>query len=59
MKLSIRELQCCARVRKDLPINIRVPNIYSFLLGIHFMYWGSIHDVSRRLGFILVNIFLI
>jgi hypothetical protein len=59
MRLFIRELQCCAYVGKDSPIDMGVPNIYSFLLGIHFMYWGSICDVSRRLGFMLVNIFQI
>jgi hypothetical protein len=59
MRLFIKELQCCACVGKDSPIDMGVPNIYSFFLGIHFMYWGSIHDVFGRLGFVLVNIFLI
>jgi hypothetical protein len=39
------------------PIDMGVPNINSFLLKIHLMYWVSICVIFGRLGFMLVGTF--
>jgi hypothetical protein len=39
------------------PIDMGVPNINSFILEIHLMYWVSIYGVFGRLGHMFVNAF--